>query len=409
MALDAAVRAEVLSHVEEAQSRGVRLVAVAIREIDVRAAYQVEDERELELIGHVTLSDVPKATAADALRSLAVLGVRVVVLTGDNEAIARHVAGTLGFEVTSAMDGDTLAHLDDAQLADSIDGVTLFARITPSDKLRIVQAFRDAGHNVAFMGDGINDAPAIRASDVGISFQDAVDVAREAASVLLLQKDLGVLADGIRRGRRTFVNTRTYIRATISSNFGNMLSVAGAALLLPFIPLLPAQILLLNLLSDVPMLAISTDRVPASELERPKRWDVPEIANYMYFFGSISSIADYVTFALLLYVSAGAVLFRSGWFLESALTELVVIFLVRVRRTRRDSRPSSALVLASVVTACAVFALPYTDLGRAFQLTPLPHSVTLTIVGIVAGYALLTMLGKSAYEHLRGQAEWETT
>lgn len=397
--LDANELARLQALIAARQDAGERLLAVAQRPIEARDAYGPQDERALELIGFLVIRDSPKASARPALEALAALGVRVVVLTGDNERVAARVARELGLDDHRILGGAEIAALDDAGLRKAVRDTPIFSRITPAHKLRILEALRAEGQVVGFLGDGVNDAPALRAADVGVSFEGAVDVAKEAAAVILLQKDLSVLADGIREGRRTFVNTRSYIRATISSNFGNMLSVAGAALLLPFIPLLPAQILLLNLLSDVPMLAISRDRVAPSELTRPLQWNIPEIANYMYFFGTISSLADYATFALLLYgTQANVVLFRSAWFVESMLTEVVVIFLVRTARLGLRDLPSPTLVLAAAATVAGTLVFLHSPAAAWFELRPLPGPLMLGVLAIVAGYALLTELGKRVYD-----------
>lgn len=378
--------------------RGERLIAVAQKPVEKKDAYTPADETALELVGFLRVSDAPKDTAKAAIQSLARLNTRIVILTGDVERVTRYVAEQLDFAVTGVLTGEDVERMDDAALSQSVERVNVFARITPSHKLRIIRAFKAAGHTVGFMGDGVNDAPALRAADVGISFEHAVDVAKEAADVVLLKRNLSVLADGIREGRRIFVNTRTYVFATISSNFGNMLTVAGAALLLPFIPLLPAQIILLNILSDLPMLAVSTDRVAEEELAKPKKWDIAQISNFMYFFGAISSLADYATFAILLIaVRADMYLFRSGWFLESLLTELVIIFLVRSRRVSWANRPSAWLVRAAVATLVLGGLFLYTALRLPFGLVPLDPFLVLLLLGIVAAYAVLTELGKAAY------------
>ncbi len=397
-ALDASGRQELLKMADSYHDQGYRLVAVARKKIQTKANYTPQDETALELVGFVLISDAPKISAKSALQSLKQLNTRLVILTGDNERVTRHVAESLGFTITRMLTGDRIETMDDATLAREVERTNVFARITPTHKLRIIQALKNNHHAVGFMGDGVNDAPALRAADVGISFDNAVDVAKEAASIILLKKNLSVLADGIREGRRTFVNTRTYIYATISSNFGNMLSVAGASLLLPFIPLLPAQILLLNLISDLPMLGISTDNVSEDELSQPQKWDIQKISNFMYFFGVISSLADYATFAAMLFVArADILLFRSGWFIESVLTEIVIIFLVRSRRISLDNLPSTVLSMSAIVVTAATFYLVQSGLGGYFGLVALPISILSLVLLIVVCYSLLTLLGKTAF------------
>lgn len=391
-------RSNLMRYVQRMEADGVRLVAVAQRDVAEQDRYAPKDEHDLELVGFILVSDAPKETAKAALESLQALNVRIVILTGDNPNVTRYVASQIGFGITGILTGDDIEGMDAHALSHAAESTNVFARITPAHKLRILNALKAAGHRVGYMGDGVNDAPALRAADVGISFDSAVDVAKEAAGVILLQKNLSVLADGIREGRKTFVKTHTYIKATISSNFGNMLSVAGAALLLPFIPLLPSQILLLNLLSDFPMLMIPTDRVPAEEIARPKKWDVGRLAQYMYYFGTISSVADYATFALLLFaVRSNPVMFRSGWFIESMLTEVVVIFLLRTRRLSLANRPSAPLVVASIAMVGATLFLVESRLGAAFELVPIGAKTLGAIALIVLGYAVLTEFGKVAY------------
>ncbi|MFZ2804382.1 MAG: magnesium-translocating P-type ATPase [Patescibacteria group bacterium] len=391
-------RAAILKLADGYGNQGQRLVAVARKTVASKQKYSPHDERELELLGFIQVSDAPKVTAKMALQSLKKLNVRIVILTGDNEQVTRHVASELGFDVTGVVTGEQLAAMNDATLRASVEKANVFARITPEHKLRIIQALKKNKHTVGYMGDGVNDAPALRAADVGVSFENAIDVAKEAAGIILLKKNLSVLADGIREGRKTFINTRTYLRATISSNFGNMLSVAGAALLLPFIPLLPAQILLLNLLTDFPMLAISTDHVAEEEIDKPKKWDIQQMSGFMYFFGIISSLADYATFAILLFVAhANVDLFRSSWFIESVLTEIIVIFFLRSRRLRLNNPPGIPLLVSSAFIVVVSYALVQSTLGKQFSLIPLPMWINLAILGIVVGYAVLTQLGKVAY------------
>lgn len=404
--LTAADRRRIEETADEHSSRGVRLIAVAEREIGEQRAYSPRDERDLELVGFIRISDAPKETAKAALEALDALHVRIMILTGDHAKVTAFVASELGFHVTGTHTGEEVEAMNDAALEAAVENANVFAEITPEHKLRIIRALKKRGHTVGCMGDGVNDAPALRAADVGISFEDAIDVAKEAASVILLKKNLSVLADGIREGRKTFVNTRTYLNATISSNFGNMLSVAGASLVLPFIPLLPAQILLLNLLSDAPMLAISADRVSDEDVAYPKRWNIREISNFMYFFGIISSLADYATFGLLLFVvHADVTLFRSGWFIESLLTEIVVIFLLRTKRLSFANRPGGALVAAAVATVVLSFVVVQSSFGRAAELVPVGMKTLGAIALIVLGYAILTELGKVAYDRFHNRAE----
>lgn len=400
--LDQKQREHIMALADGFHDKGYRAIAIAQRPIGIQETYSPQDEKELELVGFVLVSDAPKETAAQAMRELQSLNTKIVVLTGDNERVTRYVTEQLGMSVKRLFIGEEIDRMDMTELQAAVKNADAFARITPTHKLRIVQAMKANGQVVGFMGDGINDAPALKAADVGISFQDATDVAKQAASVILLRKNLSVLAEGIKEGRRTFVNTRTYIRATIASNFGNMLSVAGAALLLPFIPLLPSQILLLNLLTDLPMLAISTDSVSQEDLKKPKHWDIKEVSNFMYFFGSISSLADYATFAVLLFIAqADMHQFRSAWFIESAFTEIIVIFLLRSHGRSWKTKPSRALVYASLATIGISFLFTQTQLGKDFELVPVHGMVIGAIVLIVVAYAALTEIGKSTYQRFK--------
>lgn len=396
--MDAARRAELRAFAAGLEDDGHRLVAVARRWIGVQESYEPADEHDLEFVGFVLLADAPKTSAADALLKLQALNVRIAILTGDTERTTRHAARQLGFPIRGILSGAEIDALDDAGLHARIATANVFVRITPAHKLRIVQAFQHAGETVGFLGDGINDAPALHAADVGVSFQEATDVAKDAASLVLTRKNLSALADSIREGRGLFVNTRTYIHATIASNFGNMLSVTAASLLLPFIPLLPIHILILNLLTDVPMLAISTDRVASDDVAKPVKWDLSRLTAFMLYFGGISSVADFITFAYLYFgIRADASLFRSALFLESALTEIAVIFLLRTLRPSWFSAPSRPLALAAVGTGAAFVLIALTRIGAPAELVPLPLGVFGGIVAIVAGYALATEFAKRSY------------
>lgn len=391
-------RHEITKLTDGYQDQGYRVIAVARRIIGLQDAYSPADEKDLELIGFVLMSDAPKQTSRAALLALRKLNVKITILTGDSERITRHVARQLNFDITGLMDGGHLAKLDEAQLGKAVEENNVFTGISPGQKLQIIKALKKNGHTVGFMGDGVNDAPSLRAADVGLSFENAIDVAKEAASVIMLKKNLSVLADGIREGRRTFANTQTYINTTISSNFGNMLSLAGVSFFLPFVPMLPAQILLLNLLSDFPMMGISIDRVADEDLASPKHWDISHISNYMYFFGIISSLADYTTFGLLFYVAhADIALFRSGWFVESLITEVIVIFLLRTRKTTASNLPSRTLMILCAIAIATAFAITQTGLGVDFEFVPLSLKIIFYILAIVAGYALLVEAGKRAF------------
>ena len=314
-------------------SRGDRVIAVARRRADEITDLRVDDEHDLDFIGFLVFSDPPKASATEALRRLAALGIDVKIITGDNDLVARTVCTHLGLEVAGVLTGAEVQALDDEALAAAIVGTTIFARVGPDQKSRIVRVHRSAGADVGFLGDGVNDAVALHHADVGISMDTATDVAKDAADILLLENDLGVLADGVVEGRRIFANTIKYVLMATSSNFGNMFSAAGASLFLKFLPMLPSQILLNNLLYDVGQMALPTDRVDDDQLGRPAQWDLKFIRRFMVVFGPMSSVFDFATFAVLLGVlHAGAGEFRTGWFIESLATQTLVVFVIRTKR-----------------------------------------------------------------------------
>ncbi|MDX6353670.1 MAG: P-type Mg2+ transporter, partial [Streptomyces sp.] len=328
---------------------GNRVVAVAMRPFPAGPRPTPADEQGLTLLGFLVFLDPPKHDAARSLRRLGDLGIAVKVVTGDNPAVAAKVCHDLGLGDGGALTGTDLDALDDAQLADAITRTTVFARVSPEHKARIVRVQRLSGGGVAFLGDGVNDALALHAADVGISVDSATDVAKDAADVILLEKNLDVLADGVIEGRRIFANTIKYVLMGTSSNFGNMFSAAGASIFLGFLPMLPSQILLNNLLYDTSQLAIPTDNVDDEQLRKPSHWDIAFIRRFMLFFGPVSSLFDVLTFWVMLHVfHAGPALFRSGWFVESLATQTLVIFAIRTRRIPfLRSRPSRPLVLAA--------------------------------------------------------------
>ena len=402
---------------------GNRVVAVATRTSGDPIPPTVEDERDLRLAGLLVFLDPPKLDAAEALRRLANLGIAVKVVTGDNPAVAAKVCRDLGRNEGGALTGTDLDGLDDTELAAAIYRTTVFARVSPEHKARIVRVQRLSGGGVAFLGDGVNDALALHAADVGISVDSATDVAKDAADVILLEKNLNVLADGVAEGRRIFANTIKYVLMGTSSNFGNMFSAAGASLFLTFLPMLPSQILLNNLLYDTSQLAIPTDNVDEEQLRRPSHWDIGFIRRFMTYFGPLSSVFDFATFAVMLWVfHSGPAQFRSGWFVESLATQTLVIFAIRTRRTPFfRSHPSLPLTLAalSVVTVGAL--LPATPLAHALGFQPLPGGFFAALTAMVVGYLALIELGKrifyratptvtptsrpySAHRHLRRRA-----
>jgi P-type Mg2+ transporter len=375
---------------------GNRVVAVATREAGGRSSITPAAERGLSFRGLLVFLDPPKPDARAALQRLAGLGVSVKILTGDNPVVAAKVCADLGLPSGQVATGADIDAAGD-RLGDLLARTTVFARVSPEHKAQIVRAQRTTGTDVAFLGDGVNDAVALHAADVGISVDSATDVAKDAADVLLLEKDLDVLADGVLGGRRIFANTMKYVLMGTSSNFGNMFSAAGASIFLKFLPMLPSQILLNNLLYDSSQLAIPTDEVDPEQVAQPTRWDVSFIRRFMLFFGPISSVFDFVTFGVMLWVfHAGPALFRSGWFVESLATQTLVIFAIRTRRIPFfRSRPSLPLTLAALAVVTIGAVLPYTGhLARILGFRPLPGLFFLFLIAAIASYLALIEVGK---------------
>jgi Mg2+-importing ATPase len=388
-------RARARATYAELQSRGHRVLAVASRTVDDCAAYGKDDECELDLAGFVAFADPPRADAKNAVSALAADGVRVVVLTGDGDVVARHVCTAVGIDATEVLLGDDLVHMTEGALEHAVERVNVFARVSPAQKNQIVLALKRRSHVVGFLGDGINDAPSLHAADVGISVSNAVDVARAAADVILLEQGLHVLHIGILHGRRAFGNVTKYLLMGTSSNFGNMLSMAGATLVLPFLPMLPGQILFNNLLYDVSQLTIPTDRVDESYLRRPQKWDVRFIQRFMLFIGPVSSLYDFLTFFVLIrFFHASEVEFHTGWFVESIATQTLVIFVIRTFENPFASRPSRALVATTLTIVAAACAIPYTPMGPWIGFVPLPASYFAFLAGATLTYLAIVEVVK---------------
>jgi Mg2+-importing ATPase len=403
-ALTNAVTTELAAYYEAKGKAGYRVLALATRAVSAQGTYQRDDEAAMVFAGFLLFLDPPKADAARVLGDLAKLNIEVKVITGDNRFVTAHLASIVGLDPTSMLTGDALAKLDDGALWHVAPKTSLFAEIDPQQKERIVRALRRSGHSVGYLGDGINDAPALHAADVGISVDQAVDVARESADIILLKRDLDVLGTGVANGRRTFANTLKYISITTSANFGNMISMAIAAPLLPFLPLIAKQILLNNFLSDVPSMAISTDRVDAGRVTHPQRWDITQIRRYMIVFGLLSSAFDLLTFAaLLLLFHAGEATFQTTWFVVSLLTELGVVLVLRTRGPAWRSRPSDLLVWTTVAATALALATPF--FGRVstlFGFVPLSTVEMGTIAGIVIAYLAATESAKRWFFRAQG-------
>ena len=381
--------------VERLSSEGFRVLAVATRELPDRATVAVDDEVGLTLRGFLAFADPVKPGASEAIAELAALGVDVKMITGDNRHAARHIGRSVGLRTDVVLTGSEIESWSDDQLAARVRDVAVFAEIDPLHKERIVLALRSTDETVGYLGDGINDSAALHAADVGISVDTAVDVAKQSAAIVLLDKSLGVVADGVRLGRRTFANTMKYLRVTISANFGNMLSVAAAAAFLPFLPLLPRQILLLNFLSDVPGTTIALDHVDPEQIDRPHAWNIAGIRRFMITFGLVSYVFDLATFAVLRVVlEAGEDVFRTAWFTMSVATELLAMLLLRTHRPVWRSRPARALVWSSVAVVVVTLVLPYTVVAADVALVPLPLTAFVALGVLVVLYGAVNEVVK---------------
>ncbi|MHB8162896.1 MAG: magnesium-translocating P-type ATPase [Methanoregula sp.] len=387
-----------INTIYDAQSeQGFRTLAVCYRTVTAdQERYSPADENNMVLAGLVTFIDPPKESAGDSLRLLAGSGIELKILTGDNEKVTIKTCELIGLEVKGVLKGAEVELMDEGALSQVVEDVTIFSRMTPVQKNRVMIALKRNGHVVGFMGDGINDAPSIREADVGISVENAVDIARESADIVLLKNDLRILNDGVLEGRRTFGNTMKYILMGTSSNFGNMFSVAGASLFLKFLPMLPIQILLNNLLYDISESTIPTDNVDESYTRTPKKWDIEFIKRFILFFGPISSLFDFLTFFILLFIfSADASLFQTAWFMESICTQTLVIFVIRTRvMPFYKSRPSRLLALSTILIVAIACILPFTIVGSLFGFVQPPLSFFAVLAGLVIGYILMVELVK---------------
>lgn len=382
----------------ELSMQGLRVLGVAYRNIGADTRISKEQEHDMIFVGFIVLFDPIKSGVGDTVNELRKLGVSLKLITGDNRLVAAAVGVQVGLTDEDIIIGADLHQMSDEALLNRVSKTQIFAEIEPNQKERIILALKRSGHVVGYLGDGINDASALHAADVGISVDSAVDVAKDAADIVLLKKDLGVLAHGVREGRMTFANTLKYIFMATSANFGNMFSMAGASLFLPFLPLLPTQILLTNLLTDFPEMTIASDSVDAELVEEPRRWNISFIRDFMIVFGPLSSIFDFLTFAVLLLVLHATVdQFRTGWFVESVVSASVIVLVVRTRRAFYRSKPSKYLAAATAIVIGITFILPFTALGKLFQFTPLPGSFLLIVMLIVATYAIAAELTKKAF------------
>ncbi len=375
--------------------QGLRVIAVAYRNVDQQAAYRVADEQGLTLAGYITFVDPPLPDVKQILADLKADGVQVKIITGDNAAVARHICAEVGLRVERILQGDDMAAIGDQALTAIVQQTDVFARVSPAQKNRIILALKRTGHVVGYMGDGINDAPSLHAADVGISVSNAVDVAKDAADIILLERNLKVLHSGILEGRKAFGNVVKYLLMGTSSNFGNMFSMAGAFLILPFLPMLPSQILLNNFLYDFSQITIPTDNVDETFIHKPRKWDISFIRRFMILTGPISSIFDFLTFYVMLNVfAARAPLFHSGWFVESLATQTLVLFVIRTQGNPFRSRPSLPLTLSVIAIVAIGLWLPFSPLAGLLGFVPLPAGYFLFLIAATLIYLGLVEIVK---------------
>lgn len=409
--MDEQMRKVVLETSRRLNEEGLRVLLVAIREFDDRAlTYSVEDEKNMVLTGFIGFLDPAKPSAKVAIGALQQLGVNVKVLTGDNEIVTRKICKEVGIPINRILLGNDLDGMSDEALQQQIDDISILAKLSPLQKARVVKVLQDKGHTVGFMGDGINDAAALRNADVGISVDTAVDIARESADIILLEKDLMVLRKGVIYGRRTFGNIIKYIKMTASSNFGNMFSMLGASAFLPFLPMLPVQLLVQNLLYDISQVSIPWDKMDEEFLLKPKKWEAGDIQKFMLFIGPISSLFDYATFALMYFVfkataPANQSLFQSGWFIEGLLSQTLIVHMIRTRKI--PFVQSWAALPVVVLTAGIMLAgilIPFSPFAAALKMEPLPLQYFPWLIAILASYCVLTQVVKNWY--IRKFGKW---
>ncbi|NML38016.1 magnesium-translocating P-type ATPase [Chitinophaga sp. G-6-1-13] len=402
MVLDEGMRNHILRISRKLNEEGLRVLLVAIKEFDNRAlTYGVADENNMTLTGFIGFLDPAKPSAQPSIEALHQLGITLKVLTGDNEIVTKKICRDVGIPINNILLGPDLDNISDVELTKEIDNISIFAKLSPLQKTRVVKVLQQKGHTVGFMGDGINDAAALREADVGISVDTATDIAKESADIILLEKDLTVLRKGVIYGRRTFGNIIKYIKMTASSNFGNMFSMLGASAFLPFLPMLPIQLLVQNLLYDISQIAIPWDRMDKEYLEEPKKWDASGIARFMFFIGPISSIFDYLTFALLFFFFKAntpehQAFFQSGWFIEGLLSQTLIVHMIRTRKVPFIQSWATAPVLALTTLVMAIgVLLPFSPLAAALKMQPLPIQYFPFLLAILASYCVLTQVVKN--------------
>jgi Mg2+-importing ATPase len=394
----ASVKDQIQKNFEAFSNNGFRTLGIAYKKMPSESMIHKEDEAGMTFIGFLTLFDPPKANILETIANLKKLGVSIKIITGDNHLVAASLSKKMELSDNKIITGPELRQMSDNAILSQVGGIDVFAEIEPNQKERIIIALRKAGNVVGYMGDGINDASALHAADVGISVDTAADVAKDAADIVLLENDLGVLVEGVKEGRRTFANTLKYVFMATSANFGNMFSMAGVSIFLPFLPLLPKQILLTNLMTDFPEMTIATDRVDDQMVDHPRRWDIKAIRKFMIVFGLLSSVFDYMTFGLLLLIlRANEVQFRTGWFIESVISASIIVLVIRSRKPFFRSKPGKYLLRTTLSIAILTLILPFTPLGTLFGFTMLNLSTCLLLLLIVALYILVAEVTKTIF------------
>ena len=380
---------------EKWSADGYRVLGVASKEVPNQKAYSLTDEKDLIFSGFLLFLDPPKEGVKETILALENMGIQMKIITGDNRLVAEHAVRSIGIDVDGILTGGEINRMSDEALWHVANKTSIFAEVDPTQKEKIILALKKMGNVVGYMGDGINDATALHTADVGISVDNAVDVAKDAAEFVLMRQDLAVLKQGVVEGRKTFANTLKYIFMATSANFGNMFSVAGLSLILPFLPMLPKQILLINLLTDLPEMTIARDKVDEIYIQKPHKWDIGFIRRFMLIFGPISSLFDFATFAVLILLLKGSQpLFQTGWFVESVLSASLVVFLLRTQWPLVRNRPATPLMIVTILTGLIALVIPYTPVAVLLNFTPLPPIYLGAILIIVLLYLVTAEFAK---------------
>jgi Mg2+-importing ATPase len=394
----AVVREHIKQYFDIQSSKGLRILGVAYRDVGSDPLLTRDHEAHMTFSGFIVLFDPPKPGINDTITQLAHLGISLKMITGDNKLVAVNVSQQVGLLNPHILTGSDLRAMSDEALVKRVNDISIFAEVEPNQKERIILALKKSGNVVGYIGDGINDASALHVADVGISVDSAVDVAKDAADIVLLEKDLGVLVQGVREGRTTFANTLKYVFMATSANFGNMFSMAGVSLFLPFLPLLPGQILLTNLMTDIPEMTIATDSVDSEMVDHPRRWNIGFIRNFMLVFGILSSVFDYLTFAALFFIlHAAPDQFRTGWFMESVISASMIVLVIRTKKPFTKSKPGKYLFTATMLIVVSALLFPFTPPGKVFGFSELPISFILIMGVIVVFYIIIAEMVKAGF------------